>query len=1458
MIRRILHVLVIVVTLVVGATAAAVIVSQTAWFKNWLRGYIVREANQYLNGTLSIERLGGNLFFGVEMENIALSMDGSQVVAVKDLGLDYNVFELIARGLSVDSIRLNKPVIYLRRDGGGWTLSRLVKQEANEADRSGPGKPIAIDAIAVSDGSVVLDSPVGTSGVEVPKRFDHLDAKLSFKYEPVRYSIEISHVSFRAASPSLALNALSGGVSVKDDTLFVDKLALTTAESSLSVDGAVQQYLTTPVLNLRMSSDKVSIPEIARVVPSLSGVRLQPSFSMKASGPLDRLNLALNVQSSAGRFSGTVVAALAAPTQAVSGSLSVRQLDLSAVLANPKLKSVIDADARFDLSGKALSNVDALYGDVELDSPRVAALGYVAEKIHARAQIDGRHVELSDGRATAYGAAATAAGRVTLPDFNAKHGAIAYDLHGTASHIDLRRLPRDLKVPPAATDVTAAYRAQSPASGSTSAATIAADVRFEPSTIAGARIAGGSTAGMVTNGADISYTADASVSQLDLRRIGREFGVPALAVDRYASTINGHVTAKGSGTDPKTLTADARGTITDTSILGGTIPSLDFDASLAHDTAHVTASGEFSGFDPAVAAGRPELKGTVAGRLDLDATVSGVSAGVTLDSVQAVATAALDESTIGGLAITSADVDGSYRDSLADIRALDVIGRDVTATASGTLALGDSGQSNLKVHANSPSLAAIGSLVDQPISGIATIDATVTGNKSELQANGTLTGGDVKYGDNGALTISSQFTARVPDLAMVDADVKATTHATFVSVGGQNVNEVDATTTYRHQQIDVDGTAKQPQRSASVGGSVVLHPDHQEVHLQRLALQSQGQNWQLTDGAPATINYAREGSVSVEQLTLVNGAQRISADGRFGRAGDALKVTLTDVDLAGVNALALRPPQFTGRLTASATISGTSAAPAVDGTFNVAQGGFQQFHYDSLGGTVKYAGAGVTLDTKLQQSPTTSLTAKGYVPTKLFTGAPSASAHDADTPAADRIDLHVESTPIDLGLVQGFTNAVTKVAGTLQANVDIGGTASDPHPTGTIALANGAFTVVDTGVPYTNLNGKIDLQADRIHIDNLAVLDNQKSALSVTGDLSMHEGAIGDVQLAITARDFKVVDSKDGNVRIDSDLQIAGELDAPRVEGDLAIHTGRIDLDRILARLSDSAYATEQTQYLTPETTAAPKPSPFDALQMDVHFTVPSDLVVKGSDLRAPGAPIGLGALNVTLGGDVWISKSPWDQVRLVGTVNTVRGTYDFQGRRFDIQRDGSVRFTGTDDFNPTLDVRTQRVIQAVTANVAIRGTLKQPEIVLTSTPPLEQADILALIVFNQPINQLGEGQQATLASRAQQLASGAVAGQLASSIGRVLGVDRFEISTSPDSGAAAQVTIGQQIGQNLYVSVQQDVGSASGETNVILEYELLKWLRLRTNALQGTPVQTQLFQRVQDSGIDLLFFFSY
>jgi uncharacterized protein involved in outer membrane biogenesis len=155
--RRLSHLLLLIVVLVVGAAAAAVVFTQTSWFKDWLRGYIVAEAKQYLNGDLSIGRLDGNLFSGVELENVAVSIDGSEVVAIKDLGLDYSLLELLTRGVWIDRLRINRPVVRVSRDERGWSLAGLVKAQEREVDREGPGRPVTVGELGISDATVLVD-----------------------------------------------------------------------------------------------------------------------------------------------------------------------------------------------------------------------------------------------------------------------------------------------------------------------------------------------------------------------------------------------------------------------------------------------------------------------------------------------------------------------------------------------------------------------------------------------------------------------------------------------------------------------------------------------------------------------------------------------------------------------------------------------------------------------------------------------------------------------------------------------------------------------------------------------------------------------------------------------------------------------------------------------------------------------------------------------------------------------------------------------------------------------------------------------------------------------------------------------------------------------------------------------------------------------------------------------------
>ena len=132
--RRALQVVAILCTLVVGAASLALIVSQTAWFKDWLRGFIVRQADDYVNGRLTIGRLDGNLFFGVELEDIDVTLNGQSVVSVKDVGprLQRARFPRRRRGA-----RLHPPEPAGRapREERRWLEPRAAAEEAAEGSR---------------------------------------------------------------------------------------------------------------------------------------------------------------------------------------------------------------------------------------------------------------------------------------------------------------------------------------------------------------------------------------------------------------------------------------------------------------------------------------------------------------------------------------------------------------------------------------------------------------------------------------------------------------------------------------------------------------------------------------------------------------------------------------------------------------------------------------------------------------------------------------------------------------------------------------------------------------------------------------------------------------------------------------------------------------------------------------------------------------------------------------------------------------------------------------------------------------------------------------------------------------------------------------------------------------------------------------------------------------------------
>ena len=235
------------------------------------------------------------------------------------------------------------------------------------------------------------------------------------------------------------------------------------------------------------------------------------------------------------QLTGKVVADVQAPGQSVAGDVSVRHLDLAPILNDPQQKSDITADARVDLHGEALANIDALRGTLALDVAahrrgRLRRGTGAREGAHRRAAasaLDGsaRRLRRDGDGAGDRDAAGQAKRAPALDRVRPARQRAATSICG--------KLPRDARMCPPRHRRQRAIITSVAASVSlgTDRRGVNADLTFQPTRRSpGATIAAGSTAGVHVNGDGDRLHGRTRPSRTSIcSGSASEFDVPALA-----------------------------------------------------------------------------------------------------------------------------------------------------------------------------------------------------------------------------------------------------------------------------------------------------------------------------------------------------------------------------------------------------------------------------------------------------------------------------------------------------------------------------------------------------------------------------------------------------------------------------------------------------------------------------------------------------------------------------------------------------------------------------------------------------------------------------------------------------------------------------------------------------------------------------------------------------------------
>lgn len=455
---------------------------------------------------------------------------------------------------------------------------------------------------------------------------------------------------------------------------------------------------------------------------------------------------------------------------------------------------------------------------------------------------------------------------------------------------------------------------------------------------------------------------------------------------------------------------------------------------------------------------------------------------------------------------------------------------------------------------------------------------------------------------------------------------------------------------------------------------------------------------------------------------------------------------------------------------------------------------------------------------------------------------------EAHWPADAPIAATVKAQLPDLGVWSALAPPGWRVKGTLDANVALSGTRTDPRWHGTLGADQMALRSVIDGVDLKEGRLRATLDGTRLTVTEFRLTGGEGNAsrilgrggnrthapkdggqLTGTGTVTWTQPAAGAGAASGIAMDFRAEAQRlQVQVRADRQVSVSGQLQARLEQGQFTLR-GRLTTDRATIILPDTSAPRLGSDVVVRSAAkdredAARAEARGTAAQGSVQAARPPDIAITlnlGDDFALQGQGI-----TTRLTGELEIrsNATAGGAPRVTGEVRTVEGRYRAWGQALDVES-GLVRFNGPLD-NPALDILAIRPNISVRAGVQVTGSAHAPRVRLYADPDLPDAEKLSWVVLGH--SAASGGSEAALLQQAALALLGGQGNGGTAGIAKRLGVDEIGIK-GPKQGEdanAAALTVGKRISSALYVTYEHSLSGTLG--TLYLFYDLSRRLTLR------------------------------
>lgn len=393
---------------------------------------------------------------------------------------------------------------------------------------------------------------------------------------------------------------------------------------------------------------------------------------------------------------------------------------------------------------------------------------------------------------------------------------------------------------------------------------------------------------------------------------------------------------------------------------------------------------------------------------------------------------------------------------------------------------------------------------------------------------------------------------------------------------------------------------------------------------------------------------------------------------------------------------------------------------------------------------------------------------------------------------------------------KGFSQQIDKLAGELNADVTLGGSAFSPQVQGQLNLSDFAFLAPWTPVSIEQGNLNVTFDDDSATLSG-KLFDHNQGNIAIEGNADWQQEPSFNARINGDA--FKIALEPNLWFAISPNIEINYAQQFADVKGQVHVVDGRVKVKE----LPEGAVSVSDDELIIDAAKQQKKSVPI-AYSLDLAILIDDKVRIDSFGLRSK------------LQGDVLFKQVDNTPLIATGEIALLEGEYRAFGQELLIET-GQLIFNGPVD-RPLLNVRAIRnpdlTEDGVTAGVKLTGNVEEPRLDVFSDPNMDQAMALSYLLSGRALSESNSASDGMLTQLL--LARGLARGEGSiSKIGEAFGIDDVSLS-SRGSGEETKVEISGYVAPG--IQVRYSIGIFDSMSEVAVRYQLLP--KLYIEAISG------------------------